>query len=483
MESNVSRRSFLRRSATGLAIPASVSGLVAACTDLVTEPAANGVEPSLSRHGGGVGPGYGPVDNDQGILRLPQGFEVKALSAIGDPMSDGRPTPIALDGMACFPHRRGGVRLVRNHEDRNAPPWQPIGANPYDPTAGGGTTTLEVSKDLELLGSWVSLSGTFVNCAGGLTPWGSWLTCEETVAGPNEGFAKTHGWVFEVPASANGEVEPVPYKAMGRFSHEALCIDPHTGIVYETEDNGFPPGSGLFRFLPDRGRRLDRGGKLQMARVTGSPKLEIWRGSSVGISVGDTFEIDWVEIPVVDPGDDPATSEATRRADLFMQGFDQGGVAFNRLEGCWFGDRSVFFHDTRGGAATRGHVWQYIPGRHEGEGGRRDKGMLRLIFESPGTSVLDSPDNITVSPRGGLVLCEDGGGEQWLRGLTRGGQIFDFALNTLNDAEFAGATFSPDGHTLFVNVQGSTNGRPTDPGVIGSGMTLAICGPWEKGAL
>jgi secreted PhoX family phosphatase len=486
MEPTVGRRAFLKKTAGGALLPATVTTLMAACVD---EETANPLGPSFGRvangnNGQGNG-GYGPLQNDQGILLVPDGFQVRRLSAIGDPMSNGQPTPIALDGMACFAHGPDRYRLVRNHEDRNAPPRTPIGTNPYDALAGAGTTTLEVLRDRTVVGSWVSLSGTFVNCAGGLTPWGSWLTCEETVAGPREGFAKSHGWVFEVPASANGPVDPIPYKAMGRFSHEALCIDPITGIVYQTEDNSFPPGSGLYRYLPDQPGNLGAGGRLQMARVRGSDKLQIWRGSNIGISVGDTFEIDWVDIPIVDPGDDAGMSESTRRAALFMQGFDQGGVAFNRLEGCWFGEGSVFFHDTRGGAVTRGHVWQYVPGPEEGHGGEGDVGILRLIFESPGTSVLDSPDNICVSPRGGLLLCEDGGGDQWMRGIGRNGQIFDFARNTYQDgqAEFAGACFSPDGQTLFVNIQGSTSGSPTDPDVVASGLTLAIWGPWARGAL
>jgi secreted PhoX family phosphatase len=92
--------------------------------------------------------------------------------------------------------------------------------------------------------------------------------------------------------------------------------------------------------------------------------------------------------------------------------------------------------------------------------------------------VLDYPDNITVSPRGGIVMCEDGAGDQFIRGLTRDGRIFDFARNLLNRTEFAGACFSPDGRTLFLNIMGSTSDAGKEKGV-----TLAIRGPWTDGAL
>jgi len=479
MRSSIDRRSFLRRTGGGAIVPAVASGLMAACT----EESANGVlTPRMSKVGNaGLGNGgYGPLDNDQGVVLLPRGFQVRAFGAIGDPMSDGLPTPIALDGMGAFDAGQGRVRLVRNHEDRNGPSVA-IAANAYDPLAGGGTTTLEVDASRRLVRDFVSLSGTAVNCAGGPTPWASWLTCEETVVGPREGFGKTHGWVFEVPAFASRPVTPAPLKGLGRFSHEAVAVDPRTGIVYETEDNAFPPGSGLYRFLPDRLGLLAEGGRLQMAAVVGEPGLEIFRGSAAGISVGDTFQVEWVDIETVDPGDDGPESD--RRAALFLEGLGKGGVRFDRLEGCWYGQRSIFFHDTRGGDRREGHVWQYEPAGAEGHGGPDDRGLLRLIFESPGPDVLDNPDNITVSPGGGLVMCEDGSGVQYVRGLTQGGEIFDFAVNQINDAEFAGACFSPDGKTLFVNIQGDTRGRATDPGVRGGGMTLAIWGPWEKGAL
>jgi uncharacterized protein len=495
----VDRRTFFRRSA-GIAgtamIPASMSGLLAACTEEDPTGALLPRSGSLAQAGRGRG-GYGDLV-DAGTLLLPEDFRVTTFGVVGEPLSNGSPTPIALDGMAAFPWPRGRVRLIRNHEDRQPPGTvllSPIGA--YDPLAGAGTTTMEVDIDygggedqgsgadqvrhprVTLVKSFVSLSGTFVNCAGGPTPWNSWLTCEETVAGTSEGFSKTHGWVFDVPASAEGPVQAIPLKAMGRFSHEAIAVDFKSGIVYETEDNGFPPGSGFYRFLPKAGRHLERGGELQMARIKGHPKLEIWRGSAIGINVGDVFDVDWVDIPIVDPDPNDELPQGERISALFLQGFEQGGVAFNRLEGCWYGDDSIYFHDTRGGAARLGHVWRYIPDGNDREG------KLVLLYESPGVNELDSPDNITVSPRGGLVLCEDGGGTQFLRGLTPQGEIFTFAQNNLNGQEFAGATFSPDGEILFCNIQGATAGNPVvtgaDPAL--RGLTMAITGPWRRGAL
>jgi uncharacterized protein len=513
-ELNSNRRTFLRRAAgtVGISlIPISLSGLVSACTDssLVGTDEAMGDE-MLHRVGRGKG-GYGPLVNDNGVVAVPEGFQVKTFGAIGDPMSDGNVTPIAHDGMAAFPYgsgnnnrlsfdddddghgrgrdddddddrgadRRGRVRLLRNHEARNpAAPGAAIGDNPYDSRAGGGVVTLEVSSNRELIRDFVSLSGTWVNCAGGPTPWGSWLTCEETVVGPNEGFEKQHGYVFEVPSWANSPVQPVPLKAMGRFSHEAIAIDPSTGIVYLTEDNGFTagnpdrPGSGFYRFIPrNRSGRygsLQAGGRLQMARVKRQPKAQLFMGGSVG----DTYDIEWVDINNPDPfPTDAGTTNGQRMTAVFYQGWNKGAAAFSRLEGCWYGEGSIFFDDTAGGAAGVGQVWQYVP--------RRNK--LVLVFESPGVHVLDSPDNITVSPRGGVILCEDGGGEQFVRGLTPRGEIFDLMRNSMSDSEFAGACFSPDGETLYVNIQGTTSGTPQTGA--GKGMTIAMWGPWQKGAV
>lgn len=483
------RRSFLRQATTAaaaLAAPTTLSGLVSACASagddgrivLRNDP------PRIAGVGEG---GYGPLVVETAELVLPEGFQAIAFGRIGDPMSDGRPTPIAHDGMGAFGRPGGRVRLIRNHEVGNrAGDGPPLAPRAYDRLARGGTTTLELTADRELVGDWVSLSGTAVNCAGGPTPWGSWLSCEETVIGRSEGYEQTHGWIFEVPATADGPVDPVPLTAMGRFQHEAIAVDPRTGIVYETEDNGFDPeeegriGSGFYRFLPDQPGSLAAGGRLQVAVVPGEPGMHLFRGSEIGVGIGSTIPIAWVDMELVDPDPEDRMTWQSRRGALFAHGLEKGAAIFRRLEGCFHDDGKILFHDTSGGAAAQGHVWEYTPADREGQGGQEDRGSVRLLFESPGEHVLDSPDNLVVSPRGGIVICEDPGGIPYLRGLTPDGAIFDFARNNLSDSEFAGAAFTPDGATLYCNIQGSTWAPTAEPE---PGVTLAIWGPWERGAL
>lgn len=408
---------------------------------------------------GGYGELKPTVANNTGetLLTLPEGFEYNAFGKTGSSMSDGIATPAAHDGMAAFEDREGNIRLVRNHELAHSTPRQAIDVlRAYDPTQAGGTTTVVIDPSTRLpIREFLSLSGTAVNCAGGPTPWGSWLSCEETVIGTTAGFAKPHGYVFEVPSKANRPAAPIPIKAMGRFVHEAIAVDPNTGIVYETEDRN--PACGFYRYIPNRPGKLTAGGRLQMLAIKGAPNYD----TRTNQTINQPLRVTWVDID--DP--DPANAESDPLA-VFKQGQAKGGALFTRLEGCWSGNGAIYFNSTNGGNVRLGQVWEYRPRGVSG-------GQLSLLFESPGASVLDAPDNICVAPGGGLLLCEDGGGDQFLRGLTPHGKIFDFAQNIVPgfaNREFAGATFSPDGETLFVNIQ--------TPGI-----TFAIWGPWEDGTL
>lgn len=422
------------------------------------------------RGAGGYG-GLTPVKSSntgEVMLALPEGFQYNVLGRTGDKMADGNLTPARHDGMATF--RVGNeLRLVRNHEINNGLAREGIvlgdAKKAYDTLAGGGTSTLIIDpKKRTIIRDFISLGGTLQNCAGGPTPWGSWITCEETTFGKQRrtlnnnrevgGFNHPHGYCFEVPASANSAVEAVPLKAMGRFVHEAIAVDPRSGIVYETEDAGT---AGFYRFIPAKRGELARGGRLQMLAIKDKPGYK----TTSGQKMGEPMAVVWVDI--ADP--DPESAE-TDPASVYKQGLKAGGATFTRLEGCWYGQGKIFFTATRGGDNSLGQVWQYEP---RGE----NDGTLTLLFESPDAAHLEGPDNLCVSPRGGLAVCEDGRGEQFIRGLTRDGRIFDFARNSMagnEDKEFAGATFSPDGETLFVNIQ--------NPGV-----TFAIWGPWKDGAL
>lgn len=445
-----SRREFLRRSVAG--------GCLLGLSRLADRVALGSIETSA---------GFGPLvptpadDTGEMLLALPSGFHYQVLRRVGQPMTDGNPTPALPDGMAAFAVG-DRIRLVRNHEIPDPGARLSPSGSFYDSSGRGGVTTVEIDPVTgQVVSDFVSLSGTVRNCAGGTTPWGSWISCEETSVGPKAGFARGHGYCFEVPASGNGPAPAQPLRAMGRFLHEAIAVDPATGIVYLTEDR---LEAGLYRFVPDQRGNLAAGGRLQMLVVTGRPNFDTRNGQVRGASL----PVEWVSIDDPDPSnveDDPSA--------VYRQGKARGGAIFTRLEGAIYQAGSIVFTATIGGNAGLGQIWRLkqrnARPRAVTRGTNRSGETLTLLFESSSPAILEAPDNLCAGPQGSLVLCEDApSGNQYLRVLTQGGEIFDLALNVargFETSEFAGSTFSPDGRTLFVNI-------------FQPGLTVAITGPW-----
>lgn len=418
--------------------------------------------------------GYGPLfpvpdrTTRLPLLELPRGFSYLSFGWAGEPLRGGEPAPNKHDGMGIVRSEGEVLTLVRNHEiSAGYGGFAPASAT-YDPPCAGGAVTLRFDQRAgKLLDAHASLSGTLLNCSGGVTPWGTWLSCEEIVSnagivnlsGVDHDLKHDHGFIFEVPANGTSRAEPL--RAMGQFRHEAATVDPRTGIVYLTEDH--EPSAGFYRFLPKANGELLRGGRLQMLRIKGTPDLR------TGHRTGQRFPVEWVEVehPGQGVGGDDGIS------GVVNQGLANGGSAFTRLEGCIAGDGVIYFTSTNGGNARCGQVWAYHP----------DDDVLRLHYESIDPAALDYPDNIVVSPRGGLLLCQDSGADtQHLHGLAADGSLFVFARNNIQlegqqgfagdfrDSEWAGACFSPDGKWLFANLQ--------EPG-----LSVAITGPWRNGLI
>jgi secreted PhoX family phosphatase len=442
------RRSFIQSTALAFAGSGSIAQVI-----LSTTPAAARGYRAPFR-------GYGRLVADPaGLLDLPKGFTYRVLSREGDTMGSSL-VPGAHDGMAAFRAPAGASWLVRNHEvdaeaveEDGVLPVPHVAGKVYDPEAVGGTTTLLVSRHGRVLDQRVSLAGTTTNCAGGPTPWDTWLSCEEDDAT----LAKPHGYVFEVDPRLGGNPEPI--RAMGRFEHEAVAFDRH-GRAYLTEDADGPFGC-FYRFSPRKLQRgcgsLHAGGKLRAMAVAG-----IESDLSIVKDAGLVLPVSWIDVPNVDPRDD----EASVREQVILA----GATPISKAEGVWTDqDGNVWFVSSRGdgpdaedeedqsAALHAGQIWKYDP----------RAGTIELVVIFPGGSPYDGPDNITISPHGFALACTDGEDDQWLVGINEAGGTFEFAKNPADDAEFAGATFSADGETLFVNIQG----QPA--------VTFAVAGPFS----
>ncbi|MCY4128476.1 MAG: DUF839 domain-containing protein [Gammaproteobacteria bacterium] len=444
------------------------------------------------------------------LLMLPEGFTYRSMSWTGDPLTTGGLVPDRHDGMAVVDGAgKSEAVLLRNHERYFGDAIQGEGTPVYDDFkmpaqilqrvgaplgAAGGVTGVVISEG-QYRETVPLIGGTMINCAGGPTPWGTWLTCEEVlfrgsnIRLPDGSSAKDHGYVFEVPPPHLGKASAVPIKDMGFFRHEAVAIDSKTGYAYLTEDNG--PNSGFYRFVPNNLERkvgaLEDGGNLSMLKVKGQANANL-----IASPEGAAFDVEWVAVN--DPDADPEVLNSygngfenlmgQGKSGPFLQGEAGGGATFSRGEGIWEYDGRLYWIDTAGGPAGTGSVWLYDPIVER----------LVCIYASGSEDEADAIDNIAVNPVNGMiVLCEDGGGVHHQNNTLKygcrlliakqpGHEVITFAENNLDlsngvpgrpeigpedyrTSEWAGATFTRDGQTLYANIQ--------SPGV-----TFAIQGPW-----
>lgn len=424
--------------------------------------------------------GYGPlIEDPYGAIDLPEGFTYRAISQTGQRMDDGLLVPALPDGMAAFPGPNGKIILIRNHECGYGSPRQ--GAfgwtnelltkahktHLYDPgfsrtpSLGGTSTLVYDPKTMTIEKQFLSLGGTQRNCAGGPTPWNTWVTCEETDnVKASDDCEFDHGYNFEVPATTEiGMIEPVALKAMGRFRHEAIAVDPKSGIVFQTEDRD---DGALYRFIPKKPGKLHKGGKLQALVMSDelSRDTRNWKETTTEtdlIQPGKAFNVHWVDIENVESPED----------DLRHQAFNKNAARFARGEGMWYGNGGIYFACTTGGPNKLGQIWKYTPSPYEGHAEEKDMpGRLELFIEPNDHSLCQNADNITIAPWGDLIICEDGPGTDRLIGITPQGHAYLLAENKVSNGELCGCCFSPDGQTLFFNMQAE-------------GLTVAMTGPWH----
>ncbi|WP_084269936.1 alkaline phosphatase PhoX [Patulibacter minatonensis] len=335
---------------------------------------------------------YGPLGApDANGLRLPAGFRSRVVARAGVPIGGTLyALPIFPDGSATFPASDGGWIQVINSEV----------------PAAGGASAIRYAKDGTITDAYRILEGTSTNCAGGPTPWGTWLSCEET-----EG-----GRIWE--CDPTGRTPAVVHPAMGVFKHEAACVEPVGERIYLTEDLS---DGCFYRFTPKDYPSLDAG-LLEVATVAGDGAVT------------------WRAVP------DPSAATTPTREQV------AGATRFKRAEGIWFDDGSVYFATT-GDETIR--ALRIAAGRIE---------TVYAAKDVPGTP-LQGVDNITVSRSGDLFVCEDSYDNDPdamdVCMITREGEVARFAkftgpehfLPSELESEITGVAFSPDGSRMYAASQ------------------------------
>ena len=388
------------------------------------------------------------------IIDVHRSLSYKIISRKGDMMSDGYTVPGSPDGMAAFSIENNQTVLIRNHElgrtsGRLMGPFKDpsgdalrLGKMQYDNNAFGGTTSIVIDNSTnQVVKEYLSLVGTMTNCAGGVSPKDTWLTCEENISKKRKNKVP-HGYVFEVDPRKDHLQEPIPIKRMGRFQHEAVAFDKY-GNGYLTEDRS---DGLLYKFVPKSKDSLLNGDLYALnIKVKDSRN---WKKRDV--AKGQKYKIKWVKLEDVDPVSDTLREE----------GKSKGATIFARGEGITHDGDSIFITCTSGGSYKKGQIWKLTPNSNE-------DATLELWYEVDNKDGLNMPDNITVAPWGDLIVCEDNPDLDRLWGITPDGRPYLIAENNYTGAELAGACFSPGGKTLYINIQQN-------------GQTISIDGDWDS---
>lgn len=436
---------------------------------------------------------------DNGKVALPQGFRAWRVGTIGveDLLSDrnGSPigtTPSKLDGTGAFDYA-GGIRLVRNHECRaDTDVTVPLVAGTvYDAgiaTGMGGNTVVELDASGRFKQQWVALSGTIRNCAGGETPWGSWLACEEDTTkagteiirgGKSWGTTqKDHGYVFEVFPDVVAQQSPLPIKAWGRAVWEGAAIDPDLTKAYITEDTGrgllyrwtAPEGTKLGAYIAEQFGEND--GVLQAAQVIRNGVPLVHYGQLTADDVDQAYPVKWVD------GGEDRQAQTMNLRDQYP-----GATQHPKVEGCWPDAEGLWFTLS---FTNQGQIDSYR--KSHGIDMPGDWGMIgyyRFADETitikdhyakdntaggvvPGDATEDvkqfhGPDNITVNSRGLVVITEDGNNPCSMLAMSHTKKSVEFARDLADRGEWAGPCFNKSGTMLFSNIQGDCTYAITGP--------------------
>lgn len=369
----------------------------------------------------GTGP-YGPLQEADGNgLMLPAGFTSRVVARSGLPVPGTLyPWPIFPDGAHCFATSDGGWIQVVNSETPSAD----IGAIPDEIQRFGGASAIRYSPAGAIEDAYNVLGDTRTNCAGGATPWGTWLSCEEFDDSIRGGPTARAGKVWE--CDPTGAAPPIRRDALGSFKHEAAAVDPATNQVYLTEDVG---DGRFYRFTP--------------ATFTGEPDdlntgtLEA--AERIGPEPNGPWTVAWHMI------DDPsAAAVSTRYQAASSSPFDGG-------EGCFF-DSGIVYVTTKGD----NRVWRYNVDTQE----------LDLLYDASlhTDPVLTGVDNLIVSQTGKVYVAEDGGNMEVVV-ITPGNEVapivratgpqhgFDSPSPFPTVSEITGLAISPDGTRMYFNSQ------------------------------